>query len=277
MQLTVCAASNPRSLAAADLLADKYPDGHLGWDHLAFRTVALPGLGIASLAPTFKALGWVPRDDLTFPAKKLRARWYAPPDPSLPRVFISELAVDDLSSDAARAVHKVCGGVPASLVAEHYLSTATVGSTPWPAPSYQQYQTVAAESEYGGWVLVNGGALNHTTLAVHAMDGMQNLNDLICRLEAAGFSLNREGGAAKISPDGLLCQASTIADQRLFRFSCGAAALVPASYIEFAERKVLPEFAHLPSEQVREEHRREGFEVGNADKIFESTFKQAAA
>lgn len=48
-------------------------------------------------------------DELKFPAKKLRALWFAPPDVSatpggsgvngpLPRVFISELLVDQLSS-----------------------------------------------------------------------------------------------------------------------------------------------------------------------------------
>ena len=42
--------------------------------------------------------------------------------------------------------------------------------------------------------------------------------------------------------------------------------------VEFAERRVLPAFAHLPATAIRREHRREGFEAGNADKIFESTF-----
>lgn len=49
-------------------------------------------------------------DELKFPAKKLRALWFAPPDVSaavpggsgvngpLPRVFISELLVDQMSS-----------------------------------------------------------------------------------------------------------------------------------------------------------------------------------
>jgi hypothetical protein len=48
---------------------------------------------------------------------------------------------------------------------------------------------------------------------------------------------------------------------------------IPGSYVEFAERKVLPQFQHLPVSQIRREHRREGFEAGNADKIFESTYK----
>jgi hypothetical protein len=34
----------------------------------------------------------------------------------------------------------------------------------------------------------------------------------------------------------------------------------------------LPEFEHLPFDQIKRHMRRDGFEAGNADKIFESTF-----
>jgi hypothetical protein len=47
---------------------------------------------------------------------------------------------------------------------------------------------------------------------------------------------------------------------------------IAGSYVEFAERRVLPEFAHLPADQITREQRREGFEAGNADRIFESTY-----
>jgi hypothetical protein len=47
---------------------------------------------------------------------------------------------------------------------------------------------------------------------------------------------------------------------------------IAGSYVEFAERRVLPEFAQLDPKLLKREHFREGFEAGNADKIFESTF-----
>ena len=47
---------------------------------------------------------------------------------------------------------------------------------------------------------------------------------------------------------------------------------IAGSYIEFAERNVLPEFADLDHSNLKRKHRREGFETSNADKIFESTF-----
>ena len=49
---------------------------------------------------------------------------------------------------------------------------------------------------------------------------------------------------------------------------------ISGSYVEFAERRVRPEFAHLPPEAITRQHRREGFEAGNADKIFESTYME---
>uniref|UniRef100_A0A803MBH6 2-oxoadipate dioxygenase/decarboxylase n=1 Tax=Chenopodium quinoa TaxID=63459 RepID=A0A803MBH6_CHEQI len=76
---------------------------------------------------------------------------------------------------------------------------------------------------------------------------------------------------APVSPDGFLLQSSTVADSVPFEFSDGTKESVPCSYIEFAERLVLPQYKNLPDEEVKEFHRRDGFEVGNADKIFEST------
>ena len=91
-------------------------------------------------------------------------------------------------------------------------------------------------------------------------------------LEKHGFVLNNAGGKIKISPDGGLLQSSTVAHIVEAVFAGGRTAKIPGSYVEFAERKVLPEFAHLPPEAIGRQHRREGFEAGNADKIFESTF-----
>jgi len=86
-----------------------------------------------------------------------------------------------------------------------------------------------------------------------------------------GIVLNSAGGEEKVSPDQGLRQSSTMSDSITFTFACGATRQVPGPYIEFAERSVLPEFKHLPMDQVLEHHRRDGFETASADKIFEST------
>lgn len=66
------------------------------------------GYGIDSMAKFFLDFGYTPREELRFPAKKLRALWFSPPSNTishggagvngpLPRIFISELLVDQMS------------------------------------------------------------------------------------------------------------------------------------------------------------------------------------
>lgn len=61
------------------------------------------------MAKFFLDFGYEPRDELRFPAKKLRALWFSPPsvplpdggsgiNGPLPRIFISELLVDQMST-----------------------------------------------------------------------------------------------------------------------------------------------------------------------------------
>ena len=48
-----------------------------------------------------------------------------------------------------------------------------------------------------------------------------------------------------MSPDGGLLQSSTVADRISYCFAGSETELVPGSYVEFAERLVLPQFAGL--------------------------------
>lgn len=71
----------------------------------------MKGHGIESMARFFLDYGYTQQEELRFPAKKLKALWYSPPSVSLqdagsgvngplPRIFISELLVDQLSPGA---------------------------------------------------------------------------------------------------------------------------------------------------------------------------------
>ena len=93
-------------------------------------------------------------------------------------------------------------------------------------------------------------------------------------LEETGVVLNTAGGKIKVSPDGLLRQSNSVAKMIAATFACGTIQEIPGSYVEFAERLPLAEFQHLNAAELKREHRREGFEAGNADKIFESTFRE---
>ena len=46
------------------------------YDHLAYRTFGVKGMGIQSIAQRFMDQGYTPRDDLRFPAKHVKATWF---------------------------------------------------------------------------------------------------------------------------------------------------------------------------------------------------------
>jgi len=77
-------------------------------DHIAFRTMGVEQLGIKSLEKVFLQNGYTKRDYYNFEDKKLNAYWYAPPKLNLPRIFISELRVNELSRSEERRVGKEC-------------------------------------------------------------------------------------------------------------------------------------------------------------------------
>ena len=103
----------PSSEASLEAIEEHLPEAQIAFDHLAFRTFGVEHLGIASLSRWFQDCGYTEQpEELRFEAKKLRARWLSPPLPELPRIFISELCVAELSA-AARVRNLVrccCGG-----------------------------------------------------------------------------------------------------------------------------------------------------------------------
>jgi hypothetical protein len=121
------------------------------------------------------------------------------------------------------------------------------------------------------WVIYNRYYLNHYTISVHELpEGYRTLEKFNKFLMYLGVKLNDSGGLIKISKDGLLKQSSTIANKVLAKFKNNEKSYIAGSYVEFTERKVLPEYSHL--KEIKDFHRRDGFETGNADLIFESTF-----
>lgn len=247
-------------------------------DHIAFRTMGVPQLGIQSLEKIFLHYGYTKRDAYHFKEKKLDAFWYAPPAPQFPRIFVSELRVQDLSPQAQQLITSYTSEVKSDPVDDLNLSdAAAVGSFLhsglWRLPTLADYQVLAAESEYAAWVIYNRYYLNHFTVSVHNLPpGYNTVAGFNAFLERNGFVLNDAGGKIKASPDGGLLQSATVANMITASFANNETYRIAGSYVEFAERKVLPQYAHLPAGQVKREHRRDGFEAGNADKIFESTY-----
>ncbi len=253
-------------------------------DHIAFRTMGVPQLGIGSLERIFLHCGYQKRDSFYFAGKKLDAFWYSPPEAIYPRVFISELRVGDLSDQAQQVITSYTDEVRSDPVDALDLDDAEAVDQflhrgLWRTPTWEDFKRLGDESEYASWVIYNRYYLNHFTISVHNLPVPYNtVAAFNVWLESGGIRLNDAGGKIKTSPDGLLIQSSTVAQRVRAAFDDGAGGLaerlIPGSYVEFAERRVLPEFQNLPPEQIQRHHRRDGFEAGNADKIFESTYRE---
>lgn len=246
-------------------------------DHIAFRTMGVANLGIASMEKIFLHYGYEKKDYLYFEEKKLNAFWYHPPSPKYPRIFISELRVSELSNSTQEIILKYTNEVTTDpvdsldlnnpIAVDYFLHEAL-----WSLPTLSDYKTLLIESEYAAWTIYNRYYLNHFTISVHELSKYNDLESFNTWLEGKGIQLNDSGGKIKKSPDGLLWQTATVAQMIEATFSDNEMMQIAGSYVEFAERKVLPEYTHLPKEAIKREHRREGFEAKNADKIFESTF-----
>tara|TARA_B100001564_G_scaffold133719_1_gene112063 strand:- start:870 stop:1775 length:906 start_codon:yes stop_codon:yes gene_type:complete len=247
-------------------------------DHIAFRTMGVKNLGINSFEKIFLKHGYKKMDFYHFDAKKLDAYWYAPPSNDLPRIFISELKVDNLSINAQEIIKSYTNTVTndpidkidlnSSLEVSKYLQTPL-----WRLPTKNDYESLLFESEYAAWVIYNRYYLNHYTISVHDLPGeYSDLNQFNEFVKSLGIKLNKSGGEIKVSKDKLLRQSSSVANQIEAKFSEGEKKLIAGSYVEFAERNILPEFSKINNLKIERKHRREGFETGNADKIFESTF-----
>jgi hypothetical protein len=246
-------------------------------DHIAFRTLGVPHLGIASLERIFLHCGYERRDAFSFAEKKLDAYWYHPPANHFPRIFISELRVDDLSPEAQHIVASYTDSVTSDPTLAIDLNDgeavdALLHCPLWRLPTFSDYARLRDESEYAAWTIYNRYYLNHFTISVHNLPGaLASLARFDDFLLMRGFKLNDAGGTIKQSPDGLLLQSSTVAQIVDAPFADGDTHPIAGSYIEFAERRLLPRFAHLDATAIRREHRRDGFESANADRIFEST------
>ncbi|MFD2519655.1 DUF1338 domain-containing protein [Emticicia soli] len=252
--------------------------GEIENDHIAFRTMGVPQLGIKSFEKIFLHLGYEKRDYFYFEGKKLDAYWFSPPKPEYPRIFVSELRVNDLSQQVQAIIRTYTDEVKSDPVDALDLNDgaaidAFLHQPLWRIPTWEDYSTLLKESEYAAWVIYNRYYLNHYTISVHNLkDGYNSIQEFNDFLEKTGIKLNDSGGKIKISPDGGLLQSSTVAEIIDAEFAGGETHPISGSYVEFAERKVLPQFQHLKPSEIKREHRREGFEAGNADKIFESTF-----
>jgi hypothetical protein len=224
-------------------------------DHIALRTFNHPRVAIDVMAKPFLEAGYKYAGDYHFPEKKLYAKHYEHSDATLPKIFISELKLEEFSNELRNTVKALIDQIPAGT--ENQFDFVSIGR-PWKTTT-GIYNQLMKESDYAAWVSAFGYRPNHFTVFINNLKKFSDIKVLNEYLKENGFKLNASGGEVKGTPEVFLEQSSTLANNIEVTFEDGKLT-IPACYYEFAKRYPLKngELYH-------------GFVAASADKIFEST------
>lgn len=245
---------NPRVREIHQLFAD-LNGGQVINDHIALRTFNHERLGIDRIALPFIANGYYCGGEYEFSDKKLYAKHFQHDDLSLPKVFISELLVEQLSLPTQQIIHRLIGQIDFQRVSDDEFC---YSGRPW-VVSYTDYLQLLEESEYAAWMAAFGYRPNHFTVLVNALESHQSLEEVNQLLLQHGHALNDSGGLIKGSQEVFLEQSSTLANKVLVQFN-DRDVEIPSCFYEFAYRYPQPDGSLY-----------QGFVTSSADKIFEST------
>jgi hypothetical protein len=226
-------------------------------DHIAFRTLDSETMNIDKLAGPFISNGYIQKGEYYFREKHLYARHYElPADPKAPRVFISQLVLNDCSPFIRDTFHGLMNAMNSRQIESSEMIFK--GSVFCPI-SFETYTKLREESEYAAWFYVFGLRANHFTVSINHLKKFRTIEQVNDLLKSHGFILNSAGGEVKGTQKQLLQQSSTMADIVPVHFREGVYE-IPSCYYEFALR--------FPGEDGK---LFSGFIEGSADKIFEST------
>ena len=226
-------------------------------DHVAFRTFSNSPIAIDKLEAVLFSLGYQRFDNYVFEAKKLVACSYNHKEKTAPKVFLSELQRQQLSAQAQGILDEIVFQIPVDCVQDPSIFWKGLL---WRMPTAFVYHKLLKESEYAAWLVTMGLRVNHFTISLNHLKQIANLQSVIDLLKQNNFSVNAIGGEIKGSPNTLLEQAATLADNISVEFSDGKCQRVPSCFYEFAKRY-----------PTKDGELFQGFVTNNADKIFEST------
>jgi len=193
--------------------------GHVVLDHIAFRSLRLVenglDLGLGYVGRVLERLDYQVAGSYQFPERHLVAQHYEHPlevECRLPKIFVSELLVEELSAPVRDAITAAAKSAYDRLpspslhwlrLPEHRrleltdtkrdttLSDIAQFSTdlPWNLPCREVLEAVAAESLYAGWVLVHGFAVNHVAAdaRAHGAEDWQGIERCLEGLGLRGY------------------------------------------------------------------------------------------
>ncbi len=189
-------------------------------DHIAFRTFncatgSQPAGGDA-ISLIFTALGFQRKDLYLFEDKKLTAWHYEhATNPANPKLFISQLEVDQLSPATVDKIKKTVAGAPDIVSADNLkllellaqgksieqnqadvlaANLAKFFSRPWGVPQRGVVQEVDKESQYGAWTLLHGNSVNHFTAYINEQKVKEwpDIEATVAALRQAGVPMKAE-------------------------------------------------------------------------------------
>lgn len=226
-------------------------------DHIAFRTFNDKRINIDKLSEVFIKAGYEFKNQYEFKEKKLNAKHFEhKTDKTAPRVFISELKLEEFSVDFQKIIKQEIDKISIEkLNSEEIIFSGNI----WSKPSFEIYNQLRVESEYAAWLYVFGFCANHFTINVNALKKYDSLEKLNSFLKQNNFLINDAGGEIKGTPEELLEQSSIKSGTIKIEFVDGEHE-IPSCYYEFAKR-----YKDKNGELYS------GFIAKSADKIFEST------
>lgn len=224
-------------------------------DHIAFRTFNLARVNLATLSKHFIALGYVEKGQYQFKTKKLLAKHFEHKNKNLPKIFISELLVEQLSQDNQIIINQLVAQTDELIISQ---AAVLYSGRHWQL-SYTEYQALLAESEYAAWLAAWGFRANHFTVSINHLNYISEVKEINSLIKKNGIKLNTSGGEIKGTKQVMLEQSATIADQIPVTFSDRTATIASCFY-EFAKRYPMKNGELF-----------QGFVEASADKIFEST------
>ncbi len=230
-------------------------------DHIAFRTLDTPAVGLDALSRVFLRFGYAFGGAYDFPDRHVRAVHLQHADAARPKIFLSELLASALPAGLHSILLGLLNQISPAFLADPFWCAA---GRPWNL-ARADYEALARASEYAAWLAAFGFGANHFTVSANALHTFASLRELNAFLQAQGFALNADGGEIKGGPEVYLEQSSTLAPAVRVGFA-DETADIPGCYYEFALRHRLPSGARF-----------EGFVAYSAARIFTSTDRRTAA
>lgn len=161
-------------------------------DHIAFRTfnthTGEQPEGIRAIKHIIEVLEYKPVEKYIFKKKKLTAIHFEHPDELFPKIFVSQLEVDQLPVWAQNIVHKTVKDTPyllsdealkllqllksekvLNMEASRFLVNDLVNyfRRPWGIPFKDDILKINDVSQYAAWTLLHGNSVNHFTALIN--------------------------------------------------------------------------------------------------------------